>query len=182
MNELVPIERVENKIYVIRNQKVMIDKDLADLYRVPTKVLNQAVKRNIERFPSDFMFQLNWAEAERLRSQIVTLKILTGDKRGQHLKFLPYAFTEQGTAMLSGLLNSPTAIRVNIAIMRAFVRLRQVLATNKDLTYLFKELRHKVNRHDAEIGVIIKTIEKMVEIEKKPKGKIGFLADKNDLG
>jgi len=180
MNELVPIERIERKIHMIRGQKVMLDKDLSELYQVPTKVLNQAVKRNLERFPKDFMFQLNWAEAEHLRSQFVTLKNLGFDKRGHHLKFLPYAFTEQGVAMLSGLLNSPTAVKVNIAIMRTFVRLRQVLATNKDLTYLFKELRHQVNRHDAEIGVIIKTIEKMVEIEKKPKKRIGFLVDKKD--
>ena len=114
------------------------------------------------------MFQLSRKEYTRLRCQIGTLK------RGQHAKYLPYAFTEQGVAMLSSVLNSEKAAEVNIQIMRAFVKLRKVLAANKDLTYLFKELKHKVDQHDVEIGLIIKAIEKMISAEKRPKKKIGF--------
>jgi hypothetical protein len=113
----------------LRGQKVMLDTDLADLYQVPTKVLNQAVRRNKDRFPADFMFQLTADEFSALRSQIVTLD--TG--RGQHRKYLPYAFTEQGVAMLSSVLRSKRAVNVNIEIMRAFVRLRELLATHEDL-------------------------------------------------
>ena len=124
MNE---IEEIRTRIHVIRGRQVMLDKDLAELYGVETKVLNQAVKRNIERFPDDFMFQLNKGEWEFLRSQIVTIK----NGRGEHVKYLPFAFTEQGVAMLSGVLRSPIAIQVNIRIMRAFVAVRQYLAIQK---------------------------------------------------
>lgn len=124
MNEL---EEIRTRIHVIRGRQVMLDKDLAELYGVETKVLNQAVKRNIERFPDDFMFQLNKDEWEFLRSQIVTIK----NGRGGHVKYLPFAFTEQGVAMLSGVLRSPIAIQVNIRIMRAFVAVRQYLAIQK---------------------------------------------------
>jgi hypothetical protein len=173
MKDLIPIGSIENKIHLVRGQKVMLDRDLAELYGVPTKVLNQAVRRNQERFPGDFMFQLTWAEAEHLRSQIVTLENVAS-KRGRHIKYLPFAFTEQGVSMLSSVLNSSRAIEINILIMRAFVRLRQVLAANRDLTYLFKGLKHKVDQHDTEIGLIIRAIEKMISFEKKPKTKIGF--------
>ena len=124
MNE---IEEIRTRIHVIRGRQVMLDKDLAELYGVETKVLNQAVKRNIERFPDDFIFQLNKDEWEFLRSQIVTIK----NGRGEHVKYLPFAFTEQGVAMLSGVLRSPIAIQVNIRIMRAFVTVRQYLAIQK---------------------------------------------------
>ncbi|MFH1429715.1 MAG: ORF6N domain-containing protein, partial [Candidatus Margulisiibacteriota bacterium] len=120
-NSLIPDETIVNNILLIRGQKVMLDRDLAKLYRVETKVLNQAVKRNLSRFPEDFMFQLSKKEAERSRSQIVTLK------RGQNIKHLPYAFTEQGIAMLSSVLKSDVAIEVNIQIMRTFTRLRDML-------------------------------------------------------
>jgi hypothetical protein len=160
MNKLIPLERIENRIYLIRGQKVMLDRDLAELYGVTTKVLNQAVRRNAKRFPPDFIFQLNNKEKEEvitncdhlscpsnnnnsnLKSQFVTSS--WGGRRK-----LPYAFTEQGVAMLSSVLNSSKAIEVNVLIMRAFVKLRQVLATNKDLIYLFKELKHKVDQHDV---------------------------------
>jgi hypothetical protein len=180
MNELIPAERIENRIYLIRGQKVMLDKDLANLYEVKTKALNQAIGRNIERFPEDFMFQLTWPETERLRSQFVTLKNKASNKRGLHAKFLPYAFTEQGISMLSSVLRSRRAIEINIMIMRAFVRLRQILSTNKDLSYLFRELKGKVDRHDAEIGLIIRAIEKMIAVEIKPKKRIGFKIGKDD--
>jgi hypothetical protein len=171
MNNLIPEERIESKIFVIRGQKVMLDIDLAALYEVSTKAFNQAVKRNKERFTNDFMFQLTWTEVECLRSQIVTLKKSKQSKRGTHVKYLPYAFSENGVAMLSSVLRSKWAIEVNIQIMRAFI------ARNKDLTYLFKELKQKVNQHDVEIGLIIKAIEKMIATERKPKGKIGFTSD-----
>ena len=147
----------------------MIDRDLAELYGVETRVLKQAVRRNRKRFPPDFMFEMKKDELSKWRSQFV---MSNSDKMG--LRWEPYAFTEQGIAMLSGILNSPRAVEVNIAIMRAFVRLRKVLAANKDLTYLFKELKHKVDQQDVEIGLIIRTIEKMIAVEQKPKTKIGF--------
>ena len=136
-SSLIPVERIEKAIYFIRGEKVMLDRDLADLYSVPTKVFNQAVKRHRDRFPPDFMFQLTmqearewWSEepASRLRSQSVTLK------RGQHIKYRPNAFTEHGILMLSSVLNSERAIQVNIEIMRAFVKLRRMLASNAELS------------------------------------------------
>jgi ORF6N domain len=168
MNELMLIERIANRIYLLRDQKVMLDFDLADLYQIENKQLKRQVRRNIDRFPPDFMFVLDQKEFDRLRCQNGTLK------RGEHPKYYPYAFTEQGVAMLSSIISSKRAIEVNIMIMRAFVKLRQVLSDNKDLTYLFRELKGKVDRHDAEIGQIIKAIEKMIAYEKKPKAKIGF--------
>ena len=177
MNNLIPIERIENRIFIIRGQKVMLDYDLAQLYEVETKVLNQAVKRNMHRFPEDFIFPLSKQEIINIsqftmsssRSQIVTLK------RGYNIKYPPYVFTENGVAMLSSVLRSEKAIEVNVQIMRAFTRLRQILSKNKDLTYLFRELKHKVDKHDIEIGLVIRTIEKMIAHENKPKRKIGFV-------
>lgn len=137
MNEL---EEIRNRIHELRGEKVMLDKDLALLYGVEVKVLNQAVKRNIKRFPEDFMFQLNKDEHDFLRSQIVTIK----NGRGEHSKYLPYAFTEQGVAMLSSVLKSDTAIEVNIRIMRAFVAVRRYLAPDNSIRQLqgeVKELR-----------------------------------------
>lgn len=166
MNNIVPMERIENKIYLIRGQKVMLDYDLAVLYEVQTKVLNQAVKRNAKRFPLDFMFSLSKQEKIRM-SQFVTSSKVKFHKSIN-------AFTENGVAMLSSVLRSEKAIEVNIQVMRAFTNLRKIISKNKDLTYLFKELRQKVNQHDVEIGLIIRAIEKMISSEAKPKGKIGF--------
>ena len=158
----------------------MLDKDLAALYMVPTKVLNQSVKRNIRRFPQDFMFRLSQSEATALlshyadtgsRSQFVTLK------RGQNIKYLPYVFTEQGIAMLSGVLNSNRAIEVNIAIMRAFVRLRQILSTHKDLAHKLKQLERKVGVLDGEVKLIFDAIKKLMEEPVKSSKKIGFRSD-----
>ena len=134
----VPVELIESKIYLIRGQKVMLDRDLAALYRVETKVLKQAVKRNLKRFPEDFMFVLSASEFADWRSQFVTSK---NDTMG--LRHAPMAFTEQGLAMLSGILNSERAIEVNIQIMRAFVRLRRLLATNADLAKKLEALESK---------------------------------------
>ena len=155
-------------IYLIRGQKVMLDKDLARLYSVETKVLLQAVKRNLERFPEDFMFQLEWDEAKCLRSQIVTLK------QGQHLKYRPYAFTEQGIAMLSSVLRSKQAILVNVAIMRAFVKLRGFLAANRELSVKLGELERKLSKHDQEIQNIFHVIRELMTPPEKPKRRIGF--------
>jgi len=159
---IVPVERIQQYIYVIRGHKVMLDSILAELYGVGTKVLNQAVKRNIERFPEDFMFQLSDKEAEHLRSQIVTSKMSRGGRR-----YLPFAFTEQGVAMLSSVLKSKRAVEVNIAIMRTFVKLRQILADNA-------VLRRKLEEHDEKIKYIFRILGDMLEENEKPKKQIGF--------
>ena len=149
MDAIVPIELIESKIYLIRGHKVMLDSDLAELYGVETRALVQAVKRNIGRFPQDFMFQLNNQEVITLRSQIVISKSGKGGRR-----FIPYVFTEQGVAMLSSVLNSERSILVNIAIMRAFVKLREILSVNKELAHKLAQLERKIEKHDTEIKVI----------------------------
>ena len=146
----------------------MLDKNLAELYEVSTKRLNEQVRRNISRFPADFMFQLTKDESSSLRSQIATLK------RGGHRKYLPYVFTEQGVAMLSSVLNSERAIQVNIAIMRAFVKLRQMLSTNKELAHKLAQLEHRIEKHDTEIHAIFEAIRQLMKPPDKPKRSIGF--------
>ena len=176
-NELVPEQVIEPKIFMIRGHKVMLSRHLAELYEVEPKVLIQAVKRNTDRFPSDFMFQLSWKEAGSLRSQFVTLENGSNElsKRGKYSKYLPYAFTEQGIAMLSSVLRSRRAIQVNIAIMRAFVRLRQIISTNKKLAYKLKELEHKIEKHDEDIQAIFEAIRQLMAPPPiKPKPQIGF--------
>ena len=159
---------IETHIFLIRGQKVMIDSDLADLYRVPTKVFNQAVKRNIKRFPKDFMFQLSRNETEILRSQSVTSS--WGGRRT-----LPYAFTEQGVAMLSSVLNSERAVQVNIAIMRAFVKLREILTTHRELAEKIEELEKRYRQHDVKIQTIFDAIRQLLETPAvPPRRRIGF--------
>ncbi|MBI5700797.1 ORF6N domain-containing protein [Candidatus Saganbacteria bacterium] len=177
MNNLIPVERIEGKIYFLRGQKVMIDRDLAELYDIQTRDLNKAVSRNLDRFPKDFMFQLNENEFDNLMFHFGTSKMKPQNNRSGWggTRKLPRMFTEQGVAMLSSILRSKKAVEVNIVIMRAFVKLRQIITKNKDLTYLFRELKHKVDQHDVEIGLIIKTIEKMIVTEKKPRKKMGFV-------
>ncbi len=161
---LLPAETIHSKILWIRNQKVILDRDLAMLYGVPTKRFNEAVKRNNERFPEDFMFQLTKEEA--LRSQIATLK------RGQHSKYLPFAFTENGIAMLSSVLNSPQAIQVNIQIMRTFTKLRELMATHKDLKQKIEEMEQK---YDYQFKVVFEAIKKLIEQPPEPPSNpIGF--------
>lgn len=167
---LIPQESIENKIYLISNQKVMLDQDLAELYGVSIGRLNEQVKRNIDRFPEDFMFQLSKTEHETLTSQIAILK----KGRGRHRKYLPYAFSEQGVAMLSSVLKSKEAIKVNIQIMRAFVKLREILSTHKDLAQKLKELELKFDSHDKHIQAIFKVISQLITPPAKPKKKIGF--------
>jgi hypothetical protein len=166
-DSLMPIERIERAILMIRGHKVMLDADLASLYSVEAKVLNQAVKRNIERFPADFMFQLSAEEADFLRSQIVTLK----PGRGRHRKYLPYAFTEQGVAMLSSVLHSPRAVQVNIEIMRAFVRLRQMLQQSADLA---RKLALLEDKYDTQFRAVFDAIRELMKPPAKPKRPIGF--------
>ena len=162
-----PIEHVEQRILLLRGQKVMLDRDLADLYEVDAKVLNQAVKRNLDRFPEDFMFQLTAEESARLRSQIVTLK----SGRGQHRKYLPYAFTEQGVAMLSSVLRSKRAVMVNIEIMRAFVRLRQILGAHADLARKLAALERK---YDSQFKAVFDAIRELMTTPPAKKRPIGF--------
>lgn len=176
MSDLVPIERIETKIFLIRGQKVMVDRDLACLYGVRTFVLNQAVKRNAERFPEDFMFQLTEEEWLNLKSQIVISS--WGGRRT-----LPYAFTEQGVAMLSSVLKNKRAIQINILIMRAFTRLKNMIAAHKELAQKIEELENRVDRHDSHIVSIIEAIKKLMEpkveapVVEKVK-KIGFLKER----
>ncbi|HCA79449.1 MAG TPA: DNA-binding protein [Bacteroidetes bacterium] len=158
----------------------MLSSDLAELYKVQPKVLMQAVKRNPQRFPEDFMFRLSPEETQavrhsplRSRSQIVTLK------RGQNVKYVPYAFTEQGIAMLSSVLRSNTAIQVNIAIMRAFVRLRDILSAHKELAHKLEELEHKLETHDVQIRDVFEVIRQLMRDEEKPKRPIGFKVEGN---
>ena len=157
MGELILQETVENKIFVLRGLKVMLSTHLAKLYGVEPRVLIQAVKRNIERFPDDFMLHLTRQEVTILKSQFVT------SSWGGLRRSNPYAFTEQGVAMLSGILNSKRAIQVNIAIMRAFVKLRHFLATHKELADKLSELEHKFDRHDKNILVIFEAIRQLME-------------------
>ncbi len=159
---------LERRILLLRGHKVMLSPDLAELYGVEPRSLIQAVKRNAERFPSDFMFQLSEEESESLRSQIVILK------RGQHQKYLPYAFTEQGVAMLSSVLKSRRAVLVNIAIMRTFVRLRELLATHKDLARRLDALEQK---YDAQFKGVFDAIRALMKPSEPPRRRIGFHPD-----
>ncbi|OIO33492.1 MAG: hypothetical protein AUJ70_03175 [Candidatus Omnitrophica bacterium CG1_02_40_15] len=171
--ELIPEETIEQKIFMIRGHKVMLDKYLAELYGVKSIRLREQVKRNASRFPEDFMFQLDEEETKFMVSQnaIPSWKHLGG--------YLPYVFTEQGVAMLSTVLNSERAIQVNIAIMRAFVKLRQILSLNKELAYKLNELERKIEKHDADIQAIFEAIRQlMAPSPVKPKPQIGFKPDR----
>jgi phage regulator Rha-like protein len=168
-SDLVPHEIIEQKIYLIRGHNVMLSNHLAELYGVEAKRLIQAVKRNKERFPEDFMFQLSIDEFRNLKSQIVT------SSWGGPRRSTPYAFTEQGVAMLSSVLRSGRAIRVNIAIMRAFVRLREILSAHKELAQRLNELEQKIECHDEEITAIFEAIRQlMTQVPAQPKRKISF--------
>jgi hypothetical protein len=164
-NIAIPIERITRAILLIRGQKVILDTNLAELYEVETKALNRAVKRNIDRFPADFMFELTNEEAERLRCQFGT------SKRGGR-RYRPYAFTEQGVAMLSGVLHSRRAVRVNIEIMRAFVQLRQMLSSHADLARKLEALEKK---YDAQFKVVFDAIRELTTPPAPPKRRIGFI-------
>jgi hypothetical protein len=170
LQSIIPIERIASRIYLIRGEKVMLDSDLAELYGVQTKVLLQAVKRNIDRFPEDFLFQFSKQELENWRSQIVT----SNPTAKMGLRRPPYAFTELGVAMLSSVLGSKRAVHVNIAIMRTFVRVRQILASNRDLA-------RKVQEHDRQIAVLFETVEKLLTPPEPPKKHtIGYVRPRED--
>ena len=166
MTDIVPIEQVASKIYFIRGVKVMLDRDLADLYEVETKVLKRNVRRHLDRFPDDFMFELSKEELKNWRSQFGTSK---GEKMG--LRYSPMAFTEQGVAMLSGILNSKRAIQVNIQIMRTFTKLRHMITANEELKKELDELRQQTHKGFKQVFEIL---DRLVAIEEKPKRKIGF--------
>jgi ORF6N domain len=166
--ELIPVNRIAQSIHLLRGQKVMLDSDLAALYGVTTGNLNKAVARNRDRFPSDFCFRLRHYEAKNLIFQIGISKSRGGRRH------LPHAFTEQGVAMLSSVLNSPRAVKVNIAIMRAFVKLRETLESHRELGDKFGELQRRVGKHDEEIAAIIDAIRQLMAPPERPRREIGF--------
>ena len=173
----IPDEIVMNKIYLIRGQKIMLDRDLASLYQVETKVLKQAVKRNLSRFPEDFMFAMTKEEFEIWRSQFVTSK---SDQKG--LRYQPFCFTEQGVAMLSSILNSERAIKTNIQIIRIFTRLRQMIADNTDLYREIENIKGKLNNQDKNMEVVFQYLDELMnaKINPHPRTGIGYKPEKFD--
>ena len=169
--QIISSQRIEHAIVLVRGHKVLLDTVLAELYNVTVKRLNEQVRRNLKRFPADFAFQLTAQEYDSLRSQFATLK----PGRGQHRKYLPYAFTEQGVAMLSTVLNSDRAITVNIQVMRAFVRLREFLATHRELADKVLELERNLGAHDQQIQAIFRAIRQLMAPPKVKRRPIGFL-------
>ncbi|MBI4682781.1 MAG: ORF6N domain-containing protein [Nitrospirae bacterium] len=169
METVVRQEVIERIIYMVRGHKIMLDSDLAELYGVEVKQLKRQVRRNVERFPADFMFQISKEEYESLRRQFGTLK------RGEHSKYLPYAFTEQGVAMLSSVLKSKRAIQVNIAIMRSFVKIREMLSAHKDLARKLEDMEKK---YDSQFRVVFDAIRQLMAPTEKAKRKIGFGREK----
>ena len=169
MDALVPMEVVKSRIFLIRGQKVLLDNDLAELYGVETKRLNEQVRRNLSRFPADFMFQLSDQEVAGLRSQIATSSASHGGRR-----YRPYVFTEQGIAMLSSVLNSERAVQVNIAIMRAFVQMRELAVSNRALARKLDELEKKHAEHDNQIKVVFDAIRQLMTPAEREGRKIGF--------
>src|ERR1017187_7138160 len=165
-NSAIPPERIERRILLVRGQKVMLDADLAELYEVETRELNQAVRRNLERFPDDFMFRLTDGEAAVLRSQTVTSNEGRGGRR-----YNPYAFTEQGVAMLSSVLRSTRAVQVNIAIMRAFVKLREIIASHHELARRLEEME---SRYDTQFRAVFDAIRELMKPPEKPRRRIRF--------
>lgn len=169
MRSIVPIEVIEKKILLIGGQKVMLDSDLAALYGVTTKRLNEQVRRNLKRFPPDFMYQLSWEEFESLKSHFATSSSWGGRRT------MPYVFTEQGIAMLSSVLNSARAIDVNIQIMRAFVKLREMMSSHRGLARKLSELEKK---YDGQFQIVFNAIRQLIEVEEKPKRKIGYISER----
>jgi hypothetical protein len=167
-SKVISAQMITDKIYLIRGHKVMLDRDLAQLYGVETKQLKRAVRRNLDRFPGDFMFELSEKEYAPLRRQFGTLK------RGEHTKYLPYVFTEQGVAMLSSILRSKRAVQVNIAIMRAFVKLRETLSLHKELAMKLKALECKVEGNSDAIRSVFEAIRRLMKEKENPRRKIGF--------
>ena len=167
---LIPLNRVERAILILRGHRVILDSDLAALYGVPVKRLSEQVKRNADRFPADFAFVLTKAEYKSLRSQIATLK--TG--RGEHRKYLPRVFTEHGALMAASVLNSPKAVEMSILVVRAFVKLRQFLATHRQVSAKLDELERTVAAHDKHIVALFDAVRSLMDTPEKPKRRIGF--------
>jgi len=167
----IPDELVMNKIYLIRNQKVMLDSDLAELYQVETKALNQQVKRNLKRFPVDFMFQLTTNEWDVMRSQFVT-----ASQNKRNINASPYVFTEQGVAMLSSVLKSDRAIEVNIQIMRIFIKIRKMLFDNTDLRLDIEKIKNKLSNQDKNMEIVFRYLDELLEKKENPieRNKIGY--------
>ena len=172
-NDLIT-ETVVSRIYTVRNQRVMLDSDLAELYGVPTRVFNQAVKRNKERFPSDFMFQVTKNEYVSLRSQIVI-----SNQRGGR-RYMPYAFTEHGAIMAATILNSQRAIEMSVFVVRAFIQLRELLSSHKQLSSRLDDLERKLASHDRDIAMIFNTIRNLITPPPQKKRQIGFVIDEED--
>jgi hypothetical protein len=173
-DEALIIKDVESLIITMRNQKVIIDRDLAEIYGVETRRLNEQVKRNPERFPEDFMFQLTREEVDfwaRSRSQIAILK------RGKNIKYLPYAFTEHGAIMAANVLNSPQAVKMSVFVVRAFVKLRELLFTHKELTYKLAQLERKLQNHDESIRSLVAAVRQLMTTPEPKKRPIGFLVE-----
>lgn len=189
MNNIIPVEVVENRIFIIRGRKVMIDRDLAELYEVETKYLNRQVKRNISRFPPEFMFRLTDKETRELvtnchrfrkkgysSAQILRCQNVTSSHGGR--RYLPYVFTEHGVAMLATVLKSKRAVAVSILIIKAFVKLRKLILSHTQLAHKISQLERQYGKHEIEIQAVFKMIKKLLKIEKRPKKKIGFLRDR----
>jgi hypothetical protein len=174
---LIPPEQIESAVLLVRGQRVLLDRDLAALYGVTTSNLNKAVKRNLDRFPADFMFQLTMDEAQAVAGSRFQIGIL---KKGQNIKYLPHVFTQEGVAMLSSVLRSPRAVQVNIAIMRVFVRLRETLALHKDLAHKLAQLERKIEGHDTSIRTLFDAIRQLMTPPEKPRREIGFHAIPKD--
>jgi hypothetical protein len=182
-NALAVIDNIEDRIYVIRGQRVMLDADLADVYQVETRVLNQALKRNLQRFPPDFVFQLTGDEAGVIRSQAVSAskpfmrsQSVSASKR--NIRYLPYAFTEHGAVMLASVLNSPTAVEASIAVVRAFVKMRTILALHKDLSRKVDQLAKVAAEHDGNFEVVFQLLADIMHDPKKLRRNIGFVETK----
>ena len=171
---IIPDEVINNRIYLIRGHKIMIDKDLADLYKIETKQLKRQVRRNMERFPEDFMFELSKTEYEILRSQIGTIK------QGEHSKYVPMAFTEQGVAMLSSVVNSAEAIRVNIQIIRVFTKIRQFFTENLTTKIEIEAIKKKIQNHDKNIELVFSYLDELMDKKEvlQERVRIGFKNDK----
>lgn len=179
MTDLIPLELIEKRIFTIRGMRVMLDSDLAVLYDVETRALNQAVKRNLDRFPDHYMFQLTWEEVGFLRSQNVILENAASEasRRGKHLKFLPYVFTEHGVLMLANVLKSERAIKVSIQIVDVFVKLRKVMLTYADIAKRFEEIEKRLGEHDDQFQIFQELILPLMQINTGSKRKIGFDPD-----
>lgn len=191
------VQVIQNKIYEIRGQKVMLDFDLAELYGVETKVFNQAVKRNIESFPEEFMFQLTRSEYNALRSQIVTLDEYQSDNqelkssqfvmmkksgRGNYSKYLPYAFTEHGVTMLASVLKSPVARKMNIAIVKAFIAMRKMMLQYAEVIKLMDDLKERIDGHDAQLNQIYDALENMLDRKAEEESKLKEWEDRERIG